>query len=199
MNKQSIVIVMVLIICFSIVIASNMEYRVNETTIIELKPKTSQISIEPNIEIIDMSMGAFLEELALKESSGDWKVVNRYGYIGLFQFGKSALRDVGYKHIKTNDFIENPHIFPPEEQYKAVKQLLKKNTYYLRKYLKYDGTVVGGVHITMSGMLAAAHLVGNKGVRIFLKSKGKDDRCDANGVKCSDYLKHFKGYYINLN
>lgn len=191
--------ILVGIVLFSIalVMAENYEPTRFVNRIQKLEPKTiEKIPTQCKLTIIDMSMNAFLEELAFKESSGNWKSVNKYGYIGLYQFGKSALKDAGYRHIKTDDFIENPNIFPPKEQQKAIKRLMAKNLHYLRRYIRYDRTFVGGVYVTISGMLAASHLVGNRSVRQFLKSNGKNDKCDANGVKCSDYMKHFSGYYI---
>ena len=43
-----------------------------------------------------MTYRDFLDALGERESSGDYTVVNSYGYLGKYQFGELALIDVGY-------------------------------------------------------------------------------------------------------
>jgi len=150
------------------------------------------------LEISNNSINSFLKELSFKESSGNWKSINEYGYIGLYQFGKIALIDIDYTHIDVIKFKENPDIFPVSEQNKAIIKLLKKNSHYLRKYIKYHGEIINGVKITISGMLASSHLIGVKSTKKFLKSNGKIDISDNNGIKCSDYMKHFSDYNLYI-
>jgi hypothetical protein len=38
----------------------------------------------------------FLNSLFQSEGGGNYKVVNKYGYVGKYQFGESALSDLGY-------------------------------------------------------------------------------------------------------
>jgi hypothetical protein len=38
----------------------------------------------------------FRDAIAFRESSGDPTIENKYGYIGLYQFGEAALQDLGY-------------------------------------------------------------------------------------------------------
>jgi len=75
--------------------------------------------------------------------------------------------------------------------------LIKKNKHYLRNFEKYIGQIINGIEITWSGLLAAAHLGGQKNVKKFLNSNGKNDYADANGTKISEYLSEFSGYKIN--
>ncbi len=42
------------------------------------------------------SYEAFLEALSGSESGGKYDIVNRYGYLGKYQFGEMALMDLGY-------------------------------------------------------------------------------------------------------
>jgi hypothetical protein len=143
----------------------------------------------------------FLNLLAFKESSGNWKKI-RYSkktgnpvYIGKYQFGRIALEDLGINPEIINQFKNNPNVFPPKMQDKLVKRLLKRNKSYLGdNYLSYDGKVVGGVEVTTSGLLASSHLRGALAVKKFLDSDGKIDMSDANGTKVSDYMKYFAGF-----
>jgi hypothetical protein len=117
-------------------------------------------------------------------------------YIGAFQFSKSALKELGLGHITIDKFKNNPNIFPYEEQEKALMKYMDLNEYYLRRYMSYIGKEINGVEITKSGILAAAHLVGQGKVKKFLSSNGKKDPRDGNGVRCSTYMKEFGGYDI---
>jgi hypothetical protein len=136
----------------------------------------------------------FLFHLSLRESSHDWKVINKYGYMGLFQIGRPALKDLGIYHITPYKFANNPEIFPIDLQKKVVKRLLKRNQEILKYHWKYVGCNIGGVDITKSGILAAAHLAGAGNVIKFLESNGKQDFADGYGTKITDYLKEFSNY-----
>jgi hypothetical protein len=130
----------------------------------------------------------FKQAIAIKESQGLYKLVNRYGYMGKYQFGKSTLRAIGVKNIQ--DFLNNPKL-----QERAFKALLSKNKWELRKEInRYDGKVINGVKITESGLLAAAHLGGANSVKSFLKSKGKRSFRDGFGTSIKTYIKKFGGY-----
>jgi hypothetical protein len=130
--------------------------------------------------------------------------------MGLYQIGKESLRDASqrtkdpdlkdlHKKITKKKFDNDPNIFSVELQTKVFKQLLKNNRHYLRRYKKYIGQTIGGIKITESGLVGAAHLVGNGGIKKFLRSGGKKDDTDGNGTKCSEYLKLFSDYEIDLS
>ena len=141
----------------------------------------------------------FLTKLRYKESSNNWKIINRFGYMGYYQFGDAALKTLGYGYITTKKFKKNPYIFPPKLQHEVVKKLLKYNSKKLRLYYKYIGCSVNHIYITESGLLAAAHLGGAGNVIKFLNSNGKKDFNDGNGTKISNYLIEFSNYKININ
>ena len=83
----------------------------------------------------------------------------------------------------------------PVLQEKAFIALLSKNKWELRKEIeKYSGTVVGGVHITESGILAAAHLGGVNSVKRFFKSSGRRAVRDGYGTSIKTYMRKFGGY-----
>ncbi len=130
----------------------------------------------------------FKQAIAIKESQGLYKLVNRYGYMGKYQFGKSALRSVGITNSKT--FLNNPGL-----QERAFKALLSKNKWELRNEIgRYEGKVIRGIKITESGILAAAHLAGANSVKSFLNSNGRNGYRDGFGTSLKTYIKRFGGY-----
>lgn len=134
------------------------------------------------------SFTGFKQALAVRESLGLYTLVNSYGYMGKYQFGKSALRAVGIRN--TAGFLKNPI-----QQEKAFNALLAKNKWELRNEIKkFDGKKVGGVHITESGILAAAHLGGAGSVKNFLKSNGHNGFRDGFGTSIKSYMTKFAGY-----
>jgi len=151
----------------------------------------------------------FLNKLAYKESTNTWDTI-RYVkkndkkipvYVGKYQFGNIAFRDIK-SNVRVKDFVKNPNIWPEEQQDIDIYKLFKNNLYYLRKtaffkgYEYYLGKQIKGIEITKSGVLAAAHLVGYKSLKKFLKSNGETDPEDGNGTKCSQYMNEFRNYKI---
>lgn len=145
---------------------------------------------QTNFEIpfIGKSFIGFKQALATKESAGTYNLINAYGYMGKYQFGKSTLRCVGI--YNTADFLNNPAI-----QEKAFDALLSINKWELRKELrKYVGKTINGIIITESGLLAAAHLGGASSVKSYLKSNGTNGFKDGFGTSLKSYIKKFNGY-----
>lgn len=161
----------------------------------------------------------FYFELAKRESSNIRNKVNRRGYIGLYQMGEMALVDAGYyeKFKKTeakqynNDWtgtwtgkngITSKESFLNNEaaQTMAVKEYHKKTWYYIRNLHGEQSRIIesGGkkVTLTKSGMIAAAHLVGQSELKIYVSTNGRKDPTDGNKVHCSEYLKLFEGYEL---
>lgn len=132
----------------------------------------------------------FKRTLAKYESSNNWKEYNRYGFIGKYQFGKSALDATGYGHISLESFKANPASFSEQEQEKAMDILLKINESVMKKSIdRYVGLIVlDSIRITRLGILAAAHLAGPANVREFLDSFGERNFKDRMGTHISDYL-----------
>jgi hypothetical protein len=130
----------------------------------------------------------YKEAIAFKESRGKYKKINSLGYLGKYQFGEGTLRTVGV-YDKSN-FLSNPEL-----QEKAFLALLAKNKWELRfEIKKYEGTILNGIQITESGILAAAHLGGVRTVKRYFRSKGKRYFRDAYGTSIQTYMKVFGGY-----
>lgn len=145
---------------------------------------------EFKIEVKDHD--AFLDKLGFIESGNDYEKVNRLGYMGKYQFGKSTLKLLDIKTSK-NEFLNDPEL----QEY-AVSKLLEENRKTLRKFIdKYDGKIVHDVLVTESGILAAAHLGGAGKVARWFRS-GKDFK-DANGTSITSYMKKFSGYSLSID
>jgi len=150
------------------------------------------IKIEPKVEEVVVSdMDLFLEDLGHRESGNRYDIVNSFGYMGKYQFGKSTLKGLGFK-VTQDEFLNNPEL-----QEQAMQELLKHNKKKLRRFIKkYDGKVVHGVLITESGILAAAHLAGQGNVRKFFRN-GYEFK-DGFGTTMTSYMEMFGGYNLNV-
>ena len=134
---------------------------------------------------------AFLDAIGHQESGNRYHIVNRYGYMGRYQFGKETLKTLRIK-VSREAFLNSPDL-----QEFAMVELLKYNKKKLQKYIdKYDGKIVHGVLVTESGLLAAAHLGGAGSVRKWFRT-GKI-RKDGNGTKITSYMVRFGGYTLNI-
>ena len=130
----------------------------------------------------------FKEALGFKESGGDYFVVNKFGYLGKYQFGKETLKMIGV-------FNPNQFLADPELQEKAFIANTQRNKWILRKEIeRFNGKTINGVKVTESGILAAAHLAGPGSVKKYLRSFGKEGFRDAFGTSIQYYMKRFSGY-----
>lgn len=131
---------------------------------------------------------AFREAVGFKESGGDYKVVNEFGYLGKYQFGRGTLEVIGIRD--TNLFLNEPHL-----QEAAFYANTARNKWILRRDIeRFAGKTINGVKITESGILAAAHLAGPGNVKKYLRSWGASDFNDGFGTSIKTYFKKFAGY-----
>lgn len=151
-----------------------------------------EVVIEPKEVIVNIkNHSAFLDAIGHKESRNNYEVVNTYGYMGRYQFGKATLKGLGFDVTK-EEFLNNPEL-----QEIAMQALLEHNQKKLKKFIeKYDGKVVHGVYVTESGILAAAHLAGQGNVKKFFRS-GNEFR-DGYGTRLTSYMVNFSGYQLDL-
>lgn len=130
----------------------------------------------------------FKEAIGFKESGGNYKAVNSYGYLGKYQFGKGTLER--FDIYNTQDFLHNPEL-----QEKAFIALCQVNKWILRKDIRRSvGRKINGIVITESGILAAAHLAGAGNVKKFLRSNGNTSFSDAFGTSIEIYMRQFAAY-----
>ncbi len=135
----------------------------------------------------------FKEAIGFKESQGRYGIVNTLGYLGKYQFGKSTLATL---RIHNTDYF----LYSPKLQEKAFKANCAYNKYLLQNEIKqHANTVIKGINITESGIIAAAHLSGAGSVKRYLRTKGKSKRIvDAYGTNIEQYLKLFADYDISI-
>ena len=97
------------------------------------------------------------------------------------------------KTIGINDSLS--FLNSPKLQEKAFVTLLSKNKWELKDEIeKFSGKIVGGVKVTESGILAAAHLGGVGSVKRFLNSNGSLKCKDEYGTSVKTYMRDFGGY-----
>ncbi|PKM35479.1 MAG: DUF3262 domain-containing protein, partial [Gammaproteobacteria bacterium HGW-Gammaproteobacteria-10] len=155
----------------------------------------------------------YLAALSARESSSNPSTVNKYGFLGSYQMGESALIDAGY-YLKdhtpnTNDwtgtwtgkngihskadFLANAAV-----QTQAIKDYKIKQWGYISNLGldHYVGQTVAGIVMTESGLLAGAHLVGVGGLKTFLTSNGAQIPSDANNTAITHYISTFNGYNL---
>ncbi|MBR9758466.1 MAG: peptidoglycan-binding protein LysM [Algicola sp.] len=175
--------------------SKNISMVLKSATALDGKPVATSLEILPvhePVEVFTPELGktfvGFKEALGFKESGGDYFIVNDFGYLGKYQFGKETLKLIG---------VYNPTLFlkTPELQEKAFIANASRNKWILRKDIKrFTGKTVKGIHITESGILAAAHLAGPGNVKKFLRSHGNYAFSDAFGTTINHYMKKFSGY-----
>ena len=188
-----------LVLLFALTLFSLMAfttYRVTINPIEQLKPNpiveilVQELSID-SIELKQSSHQQFLKAIGHQESGNRYHIVNRYGYMGKYQFGKSTLKTLRIK-VSRKEFLKDTLL-----QEEAMLKLLLHNKKRLQKYInKYEGKVIHGILVTESGLLAAAHLGGQGSVKKWFRN-GRI-RKDGNGVKITSYMKQFGGYILNL-
>lgn len=148
-------------------------------------------------------------------------IENQLGFIGKYQFGEALLKDLGYYDTPNpyigggngvtrnnwqgrwtgknginskQDFLNNKN----DVQDKAIQEAFQykwnliKNQLNGRSIKEFIGQQRGGVVITTSGILAAAHLRGEGGVvQLLLNNQVSQDE---NGTSILAYLKEFAGF-----
>ena len=132
----------------------------------------------------------FKNFLGFFESGSNYKKVNRFGYLGKYQFGKGTLKMYGVRNL--SDYRLNPEL-----QEKVFLMNVMRNKWILRREISwYSNRYLNGTYISESGIIAAAHLSGPGNVKKFLRSHCNPDldKRDANGTSISDYLNIFKDY-----
>lgn len=135
------------------------------------------------------TLSEFLTDLGFRESGNRYDIVNSYGYLGKYQFHINTLRHLGYDVTK-KEFLDSPEL-----QEEAMIALMEHNRKILKRYInQYHGKMINGVHITESGILAAAHLAGPGNVRKFFRL-GYEFR-DGYGTKMTTYMRMFNDYHI---
>ena len=156
----------------------------------------------------------FLNDLGARESGGNYKAFNKYGYAGKYQMGEAALIDAGYYKKPSWKYNNDwSGVFTGKDGVKSIQDFLnnpkaQENAQIIYKkrqwgYLKavgadkYVGKMINGYLITPSGLLAGAHLKGAGSVIKYLKSNGTLVEKDGFGTSVESYIKKFAGYDVS--
>jgi len=193
---------LLLTILISVMCTGIMAFTVNRMTAPPIETKIvstvseivlPEIKVEaPKLEIKIRDHKKFLEDIGFRESSGNYKAVNQFGYLGKYQFGRNTLNAIGFEDVSNYEFLSQPNT-----QELAMATLLKKNKHTLRREIKkYSGQTINNIYITESGILAAAHLGGAGNVRKFFR-KGYEFE-DGNGTKMTSYMIRFADYNLDI-
>lgn len=134
----------------------------------------------------------FKNFLGFFESGSNYNKVNRFGYMGKYQFGKETLKMYGVRNL--SDYKSNPAL-----QEEVFLMNVMRNKWILRREISwYSDRYLNGIYVSQSGIIAAAHLSGPGNVKKYLRSHCDPDlnKRDANGTSISDYLNIFKDYKL---
>ena len=171
-----------------------------------------------NLDNLSEQGQKFLEELRNLESRGrgGYKAKNWAGYLGAYQMGKQALKDLRVYSEKDDKYINNKEnkawtgtfvkgnklgitsvadfLNSPEKQDKAIIRYMQLTWVYIlqNKMQDYVGKNVGGVKITEQGLIAGCHLIGREDMKKFLEKDGEFIPTDGNGKKVTEYLSNTK-------
>ena len=156
------------------------------------------------------SYNDFIEAIGQRESSGRYDITNKQGYLGKYQMGEAALVDLGYykRDGNSDDNRFTDKFWTGKEGIRSKKDFLANHQAQenaIRAYMErhwneilqdnlddYADKTTYGIEITVSGMLAGAHLGGFKNLVKFLKT-GFVFR-DKNKVPITQYITQFAGY-----
>ena len=154
------------------------------------------IAIPPILDKGDLYV--FMGAIAERESNNTPDVVNRYGYMGKYQFGPRTLWSLGTQfEVTKEEFLGNVAL-----QDSAMVQYLRDNRTMIQDIIvRYNGVWYNGIYITESGLLAGAHLVGSHGLRAWFDESfllGNRPRIiDGNGTHVGEYIRRFSGYSLD--
>jgi hypothetical protein len=143
----------------------------------------------------------FRKAIAKRESSNNYKAVNKFNYLGAYQFGWQRLYDLGIYIkelaklpkkenqiiISINEFLNNPKL-QDKVFYYHIKQLANIIN---KRYKNYIGKKINNIEITLSGLVAGAHLLGLGNVSKFLRGFEVKDGFN---TPISSYIKDFANY-----
>lgn len=168
-------------------------YQMNDLELCYNVPNENEVitlyKTEPSYYLfLGKSYVGFKEALGFKESRGDYSIINKFGYLGKYQFARGTLQMIGI--YNSNTFLQDARL-----QEEAFFANTSRNKWILRRDIKrYEGRYINGIKVTESGILAAAHLAGAGNVKLYLRSAGTIGFHDAFGTTIGYYLKKFSGY-----
>jgi len=165
----------------------------------------------------------YLAAIGMREASGNYQAESKYGtYIGLYQLGPNAFRSIEWLEsgldYEYTDWTEAAGLFGVDSvqsfkesetaQHVAMALYLRVEYMTLKNEgpLNLVGTTIEGkvktengeyetrdITVTLSGLLAASHLVGTGDVKIAYESGDWSEAIDRNGTYATEYMYEFSG------
>lgn len=151
----------------------------------------------------------FFDTLGFRESSNRYDVVNIYGSMGRYQMGEASFIDIGlytttgnpYDNVYGGTFTGKYGVWSvsdflakPAAQDQAIRDYMALQFGYLKSVWAYDGQTIDGVAVTISGLLAAAHILGWDGAAAWVTSGGDTVPKDNFGTTITEYATLMGGY-----
>lgn len=169
----------------------------------------------------------YFDLLGSRESSSipggvqNYDIENRFGFIGKYQFGEAALFDLGYYGLDSSDdnLFKNDWVgswsgkdgINSKQDYLnngAAQETMVRDWHVLLwsriQFLeleKYAGQTLNDQQIKLSGMLAAAHLIGAgsqssdvAGLKGYLLSGAVFSPEDGNGTTANEFMRAFEDF-----
>ena len=144
---------------------------------------------------------AFKRDMRQRESGNNYQAANTLGYLGAYQFGMARLSDFGL--CVRGDDSSFYWVSPYSKEYFLDSKTLQDSIFLkhckdlkekiIKKYEFHFNKNWAGVRITLSGLIAGAHLGGMGGLDRFFSSWGPGPK-DAYGTSVRDYISLFSGY-----
>ena len=111
MKKLQKIILCALVVFTLMAFASvNRSYKHTSPLVLEAKPAAIievELLPETEVEIVKKGHKEFLDAIGHRESGNRYDIVNSYGYLGRYQFGKATLKGLGFKVTK-DEFLNSP-------------------------------------------------------------------------------------------
>ena len=138
---------------------------------------------------------AFLNAMAMRESSGNYRAVNSCGFMGAFQFGRRRLQDLGVINADgTWDTGLNDDGFLANKPLQDACFTASVSRYARQMLQRYSlPGQYRGINVTLSGIVAACHLVGPGGVQKWMSGQLVQDGF---GTTPEEYFQLFADYDI---
>lgn len=142
---------------------------------------------------------SYNNKLCILESRCNQYAVNQFGYLGLYQFGHSALSDIGFKTLDGKWVgrlgVNSPKQFLAnlEAQEVAIKEwneIIDKRLVKCGAYSKI-GTKFNKVKLNKYNLRAGSHLLGASYMCKLISGKERV-KSDGNGTSVMKYLKEFE-------
>ena len=158
-----------------------------KTNKLDFSNRTSEGNFKQYAREVESSNDAFLDKLALSESSGDTQaeiaVQDGRKFVGKYQFGAARLAD--YKVSSKERFSMSDFKQDPALQERVVRWHIADIDQAL------DALGDNASEYSRDGLRAVAHLGGKAGMKKFVQSKGEYNPSDELGTSLQEYYEKF--------